>query len=339
MKKKLMILLGTMLAISIIGVIIINLVTPAMSRGESREDKLKIVATFYPVYMIGLNLADQIEDLEVRSLTNLSTGCLHDYQLTTEDMKLISEADVLLINGAGMEGFLQDVTVNYPQLTIIDATDGITLLANEAEDEHEEDGEDHEEEEESHHEHHHGEYNSHVWLDPQLYMQQIENVRDGLLEYIHKIYGTSSGLAGNIEENAQTYLAEVLELDAEISQLSEKAAMSFKQEELQAVIFHESFAYLAKRIGMKIAYTVPLDSDTALSAGDIAEIIQEVKKEKIKYLFTEEQYSTSIAKQIEAETGAKMYIIDSAVTGNGSKASYLEAMNRNIEVLKQALQN
>ena len=84
---------------------------------------------------------------------------------------------------------------------------------------------------------------------------------------------------------------------------------------------------------MKVAFSVPLDSDTALSAGDIAEIINKVKQDNIKYLFTEEQYSDSIAKRIEAETGAKVYIIDSAVTGDGTKDSYLNSMQSNIDML------
>jgi zinc transport system substrate-binding protein len=88
---------------------------------------------------------------------------------------------------------------------------------------------------------------------------------------------------------------------------------------------------------MKVAFTVPLDSDTALSAGDIAEIIKAVREDNIKYLFTEQQYNDSIAKQIEAETEAKVYIIDSAVTGDGSKDSYLKAMKNNLTVLKEAL--
>jgi len=91
MKKKLMLLFGIMLFLTILGAIIIKMATPkADIEVIKEEDKLKVVTTFYPIYMIGLNIAGQEENIEIKSLTDLNTGCLHDYQLTTEDMKIIS---------------------------------------------------------------------------------------------------------------------------------------------------------------------------------------------------------------------------------------------------------
>ncbi len=350
MKKKLILLLGVMCVLATIGAIIIKLATPkADLEAIKAEDKLQVVTTFYPVYMIGLNIADQLEDIEVKSLTELNTGCLHDYQLTTEDMKIISKADVMIINGGGMEGFLSDVIENYPQLTIIDASQGITMLSNGSDENHEEDEaevlkdevtEDSENVTDEDSDHDHGENNPHVWLDPTLYVKQIENVRDGLIKYLSDINTDFSSLSKGINENAQIYIQTVQKLDEEIEDSMKSLAFTSNQEvsENQVVIFHDSFEYFANRIGMKVAFTVPLDSDTALSAGDIAEIINTVRAENIKYLFTEQQYSDSIAKQIAAETEAKVYIIDSVVTGDGSKDSYLKAMQNNINVLKEALQ-
>lgn len=395
MKKKLMLLLGAMFLIATAGAFIIT--TIGRDKGEANDQnagKIKVVTTFYPIYMIGLNIADQMNELEIYSLTDLNTGCLHDYQLTTKDLKMISEADVMVINGGGMESFLDNVITNNPELTIIDASEGIDMLLNieeglstdhteddyvdkslldetyvdersegqDSEDEHSEDenSEDehseneYSEDDEELHAHEHGEYNAHVWLDPKLYMKQIENVRDGLIQIIKEAEPKLSALNSDstieelierLEENANKYMEQVSVLDKELeaygfSSTQAIAASATGQEaELgrDAVIFHDSFAYLASRAGINVVFTVPLDSDTALSAGDIGKIIDEVKDKKIKYLFTEQQYSDSIAKRIEAETGAKVYIIDSAVTGNGAKESYLEAMNANLEVLKAVI--
>jgi zinc transport system substrate-binding protein len=128
MKKKLVLLLTAMLLVAVMGAIITSAISLKSKSSINQEDKIKILATFYPVYMIGLNLADRIDDIEVNSLTNLNTGCLHDYQLTTEDMKRIASADILVVNGGGMESFLGDITANYPNLKIIDASQGITML-------------------------------------------------------------------------------------------------------------------------------------------------------------------------------------------------------------------
>ncbi|MHB8128863.1 MAG: metal ABC transporter substrate-binding protein [Mobilitalea sp.] len=320
MKKKLMLLLGAMVILATAGAIIIILTgTKADSESTQADNKLRVITTFYPVYMIGLNIADQVEGIEVKSLTDLNTGCLHDYQLTTEDMRLISSADVMVINGGGMEGFLEDVVANYPNLKIIDASQGIKMLSNKS------DGEQ--------------DYNPHVWLDPKLYIKQIENVRDGLIDYLNDSNADITNISQAIDKNTLEYIQEVTLLDDEIDESMKSIAATSAQSvnAKQVVIFHDAFAYLANRVGMTVTFTVPLDSDTALSAGDIADIIDKVKVDDIKYLFTEEQYSDSIAKQIESETDAKVYIIDSVVTGEGAKDSYLIAMQNNLQVLKEAL--
>jgi zinc transport system substrate-binding protein len=362
MKKKLLFLFCVMASVALAGALIINLFSSKTGNETAQgQDKLHVVATFYPVYLIGLNLAGGSDGIEVKSLTDLNTGCLHDYQLTTEDMKMISNADVLVVNGGGMEGFLADVRANYPKLRIIDASEGITMLKEEntsivaSEDSYKTLSTDETVGNTTTTETYGSgakassetasdiitdtNYNAHVWLDPERYIKQIENVRDGLIEYINTSSDfsfSSSVLENEITGNAQGYINEVQRLDQEFK---ETFADSAKQDadEAKAVIFHDSFAYLANKAGITVAFSVPLDSDTSLSAGDIATIIDAVRKDNIKYLFTELQYSDSIAKQIEEETGAKVYIINSVVTGSEDEDSYLKAMRSNLDVIKEAV--
>jgi zinc transport system substrate-binding protein len=332
MKRKLYILLGIMALLIIIGSLIIVVATKKAEADISQgEDKLQVVTTFYPVYMLGLNLAEGIEEVEVKSLTDLNTGCLHDYQLTTEDMKIISAADVMVINGGGMESFLNDIRTNYPELKIIDASEGIEMLPSVSEHAHEaEEGDEEAEEEEQDH----GEWNAHVWLDPKLYIKQIEHVSESLGDYIESTQGMDQSVADKINSNSLAYIDQIKMLDHQITDIASEIGSNTGTAR-EAVIFHDAFAYLANRIGITVAHTVPLDSDTSLSAGDIGEIIDEVQAGNIHYLFTEVQYSDSIASQIAAETDASVYIIDSAVTGDGSMDSYIQAMQKNIETLKE----
>lgn len=322
MKRKLLIILILMLLIAGAAAAFFALSgkrdknNDQVASGEN-EKRLKLVTTFYPVYLIGINLFDNIGEVEVKSLTDLDTGCLHDYQLTTQDMKNISEADTLVINGGGMEAFMEDIKANYPDLTIIDASRDIELYQD----------------------------NPHVWLDPELYIRQIENVRDGLLSCLYSATFKAEDLANEdrekiiqaVIENAAAYIDRVMAVEQQLDEISDSFKSAYQDKLPKAVIFHDSFAYIAKRIGMPVAYSIPLDHDTSLSAEEIANIIDDVKKEEIAFLFTEEQYSDSVARRIEAETTAKMYIIDSAVTGDGSKDSYIAAMEGNIKVLKSAL--
>jgi zinc transport system substrate-binding protein len=337
MKKKLLVLLGIMALIIVISSTIIRISTKNVATDVTQDEvKLQIVTTFYPVYMIGLNLMEGVESVDVKSLTDLNTGCLHDYQLTTEDMKIISTADVMLINGGGMEGFLEDIMANYPDLTIIDASQGIEMLPSAEEHASDEaDSAKEPSEEGSEEEHDHGEWNAHVWLDPLLYIKQIENVTNNLSDYIKNSEMVDLSVVERLDSNAESYTEKVRTLDQQIVELSNELNSENTLMKRDAVIFHDAFAYLANRVGITVAHTIPLDSDTVLVSAEIGEIIDEVNLGSIQYLFTEEQYSDHIASQIAAETGASVYIIDSAVTGDGSKNSYLEAMKENVETLKR----
>jgi zinc transport system substrate-binding protein len=352
-RKKLVILLGIMAILVVISTIIIHLSKDdrryVKDSGEN-QGKIQVVTTFYPMYIIGLNVADHMDNVEVTNLTDMNTGCVHDYQLTTDNMKLLSDADVIIVNGGGLEGFLDEVISNYPNLRVIDSSKGISMLAYDGHEEGEshETIEDHDgnheeagEENEEHHEH--GDYNPHIWLDPQAYVKQIGNVRDGLTAYIQDrnaanqlTENTTKELTTEIEQNAAAYIEKVLDLDRRISEIHPQSNLRNGEESADqgVAIFHDSFAYLAERLGLKVAYAVEIDSESALSASDIAQIIDLVKEGKIHYLFAENLYGDMITARIKGETGVEVTLMDPIVTGDGSKDSYINAMEKNIELLK-----
>ena len=96
--------------------------SPALASAET------VVTSFYPIYLFALNLTQGIDGITIRNLAAPNTGCLHDYQLSTGDMKVLNKADVFLINGAGMESYLTRVMDTFPKLPVVDASAGITLL-------------------------------------------------------------------------------------------------------------------------------------------------------------------------------------------------------------------
>ena len=73
-------------------------------------EPFRIVTSFYPMYVATINITDGVDGVEVYNMTKPQTGCLHDYQLMTEDMKTLEKADAFVINGAGMEDFMDKVT-------------------------------------------------------------------------------------------------------------------------------------------------------------------------------------------------------------------------------------
>jgi len=319
MKKKILILLSIMLVVfaAVIAVITVN----NNKELKTDEDNIRIVTSFYPVYILTLNLTDQVPGIKVESLTDFSAGCLHDYQLTTNDMRLLSDADVFIINGGGMEEYLEDVIKNYPNLTVIDLSKNISMLESL---EHED------------------ESNPHVWLDPDLYMIQIENARQGLEDYISNITAKNqSEITEKINSNAGVYLEKVKAISDEMNRLLDMVNDMAENKSIsnKVVIFHDSFAYLAKKAGLDVEFALEIHDDNPLSAGTIAQVIDIIKKENIRYLFTEQQHGDTISDRIKEETNARVYIIDTAVTGDADKDSYLESMRKNIETLKEAFES
>lgn len=317
MKKK-VILCSILLFVSVISFLEIRLV--GRRQEKKVEDKITIVTSFYPMYIATLNVVDGIQGVEVINLTESQTGCLHDYQITTDDMKKLEKADVFIMNGGGMEAFVANILSNYPNLFIIDTSKGVTFLEgykheHETTEVHKADVKESEIQEEH-------VYNAHIWLQPDNYMIQIENIANGLIRY-NKEYQTI------YEKNAEQYLSKVENIKEKL-----KKELSYLEGK-KAVSFHDAFAYLADYIGIEVVHSVDLDGEAGLSAGELAEVVDEVKSEGVSLLFTEAQYSDAIAEGVAKETNATMYIMDSLVTGELKKDAYLEGMEKNIQVLKQ----
>ena len=113
-----------------------SVLTMAYVRTEQKQEQAKdgdllVVTSFYPMYVAAENVIGDVEGVTLENLSEPQTGCLHDYQLTAADMKLLSKADVFIVNGGGIESFLSDVAESYPNLKIVQACDGIELLESE----------------------------------------------------------------------------------------------------------------------------------------------------------------------------------------------------------------
>ena len=285
----------------------------AMCSGcAAEEDAGKtIVTSFYPMYVFTQNVVRDVPGVRVVNMASESAGCLHDYQLQTRDMITLEGADALVINGGGMEQFMDKVIAQRPELPVINASDGIEMLC--GEDDH--DG----------HDHDHGVYNAHVWLDPALAMRQVQNIADGLA-------AVDSENAEAYQRNAAAYKARLQALHAELSaQLAPLAGSAI-------VTFHEAFTYFADAYGLVVAGVIANDAGEEPSTRQIAATCDLVKQYQVKALFVEPQYPTKSAETIARETGASVFTLDPVVSGDGSPESYENAMRENARVLTEALE-
>lgn len=287
----------------VVGIFLVAIVTE-VANGEELNNggKINIVTSFYPIYITVLNIAGNIPDVNVANLTKPFTGCLHDYQLTPDDMKTLSHADIFVINGAGMEAFIEKIIKEKPNLKIVNASEGISLIKGT-----EEEGD-----------------NPHVWVSVSCVIKQTKNIAEGLSKY-------DSLNAAKYMENASLYISKLESLKTKMH----NALDNMKNRKI--ITFHEAFPYFAREFNFEIAAVVEREPGSEPSAREMVDTINVVRASGIKVLFAEPQYPAKSMDIIAKETGAKVYILDSAVTGLMERDAYIKIMEKNLEVMKEAL--
>ena len=254
------------------------------------------------MYIATLNVAKGVPGVEVLNLTKPQTGCLHDYQMTPDDMAHLSGANIFVVNGAGMEAFLDKVVAQLPALKIVKASEGIELIKGEGEE---------------------GD-NPHVWVSVSLHIKQVENI--------------AAQLAQADTTHADQYKKNGAEYVARLDQLRKKMHEGLKDIQTRDIItFHEAFPYFAKEFNLNIAAVIEREPGSEPSAKELAETIEIVKKAKVKALFAEPQYPTKAAEAIARESGAKLYTLDPSVTGPMTADAYVAIMEKNLAELRKAL--
>lgn len=280
--------------------------------GCNTQGAAQIAATTLPVYEFTARLCEGTP-LSVIRLVTEEVSCLHDYSLNVRQVKAAEAAEVIVISGAGLEDFMHDILAGS---STIDASQGIELIIP-GEHSHSHDHEDTEED----HEGHHHEEDPHIWLSPANAGIMAANICDGLaLQY----------------PNFEDIFSENLQLlQQELSDLQDYGETALAELSCREIItFHDGFSYLARTFDLTILDAIEEESGSEASAKELIHMIEEVEHHALPAIFTEKSGSVSAAGIISRETGAKEYTLDMAMAGD----SYFEAMYRNIDTLKEALQ-
>jgi zinc transport system substrate-binding protein len=276
---------------------LVVLLLPAVCQAK----EIRVATSFYPVYIMALNVAKDIPGVRVSNVTPFVTGCLHDYSLTAADMKRLAEADLFVTNGAGMESFLETVARRFKNVRIISVSEGISLI----------NGAD-------------GSANPHVWVSIGNAIKQVRNLGEAMASY-------DPEHARSYERNADEYIRRLQALaDQMHDQLKPYAGR-------RIITFHEAFPYFASEFDLKIAAVIEREPGSAPSAKELAATIDLINSSGIKVLFIEPQYPSAIAQTIARQTGAGIFVLDPAVTGPDSPDAYEVTMRKNLSVLVDAL--
>lgn len=276
----------------------------ANSSNAGAKKPFTIVTSFYPMYISTINVTKGVPGVEVINMTKPQTGCLHDYQLTPEDLKTLEKANAFIINGAGMEAFLDKVVKQQPNLRIVEASKGIELIRDES-----------------------GEENPHVWVSISNAIIQVRNIAA-------QLSAIDAVNAAKYQANADDYVKKLEDLRSKMH--NSLGAANNKD----IITFHEAFPYFAREFNLNIVAVIEREPGAEPTPKELEDTVKKVKESGIKALFAEPQYPAKAAETIAQETGAKMFTLDPAVTGEAKADAYddyLNIMEQNLKTLQEAL--
>ena len=262
-------------------------------------------------------------------LTNLvqANGDAHVYQPSPLDAQAVAEADLLVINGLGFEGWMErlEQSSGFQGLTVV-ATDGVNLIHLDDDDE-----EHHDDEEEHHAEehHHHGEFDPHAWHSVSNVLVYVENIRAAMVKLAPEH-------AADFNQNAKNYVSQLQVLEKELAQ-----KMHLVPENKRNVITsHDAFGYLALEYGFNFTAPQGMSTEAEASAADVVKIIKQIRQHDIQAVFVEKVSSSRLIEQIARETGAKIggeLYADALSQPKQGAGTYIKMMKHNIHTLVEAL--
>lgn len=276
----------------------------APAAAPSESDTIRIVATTYPVYLFTTAVTEGVEGVEVTQLVNQQTACLHDYTLTVNDMKALESADVIVMNGAGLEDFMADALA-ASDAAVIDCSAGVELLPAMGHEGHD----------------HDVDYDPHIWMKEENASLMLENIGKGL---------------GQLDpDQEETYYANAQ---------SANDALGYDPDQLSAlagkplITFHDGFQYFVQATGLDLLKAIEEEEGAETSAAEIKEIVGLIGAHHIPAIFTERNGSDATAQAIARETGVAVYQLDMIMSGSGTGIQpYVDAMDANIQTLVEAL--
>jgi ABC-type Zn uptake system ZnuABC Zn-binding protein ZnuA len=279
------------------------------SETSAPSGKLQVLATFLPIHAHAAAIAGDRAVVESLIAGNIGP---HDFSPCPRDMQRIAQADVLVLNGAGMEPWLDDLIQQAAKKNLrkVDLSSGIELLT----DQQALDGEPH---------HHASEPNPHLWLDPVIAIQQVETLRDAL------IAADPDGSA-IYQQNTANYIAKLLLLDADYQRIL--GPLPFKK----LITFHDAFPYLAKRYGLETIGYLSQFPERDPSPAELAALINSIREKQVKVLFAEASYESALLRRIATDTGARFSMLDTLEVGALGPEAYLTGMRKNLEALRVA---
>ncbi|WP_227870632.1 metal ABC transporter solute-binding protein, Zn/Mn family [Orrella marina] len=296
---------------------------------DTRPDPLKVVASFSI-------LADMVEQVggsqvQVHSLVGRDADA-HVFNPTPKDTRELAQADLVVINGLGFEGWLERlVKASGFKGPVVVASEGIEALDGEEDhdrDHHEHHG--HHNDHDNRHLHDHGPIDPHAWQSLRNAKVYVANIRDALIE-------ARPQAREELTARAASYIVEIEALDQQLT----AALAVIPENKRKALISHDAFGYLAHDYGIEFLPVQGWSTGREASASDVASLIRQVRDGKVQAYFIENMSDARVLQRIADETGARSggSLYSDALSAKGTEAdTYLKMYQVNGRRLIEALQ-
>jgi zinc/manganese transport system substrate-binding protein len=288
---------------NLFGLIALALIAVALP--ARAQDRLNIVASFSILDDFVKNIGGG--RVNVTTLVGPNSD-VHVYSPAPADAKKIAEAELVIVNGLGLEGWLPRLVQSAGnKAVIVTATEGIAPLKR---------GSD---------------ADPHAWQSVVNAKIYVGNIRAALT-------AADPASADVFKANSEAYLAKLDALDREVRE----AVAQIPESRRKAISTHKAFGYFAAAYGVEFIAPVGVSTESEPSARDIAGIITQVRSAKIPAVFLENVSDPRLIRRISAETGAKVggtLYSDSLTAEKGDAPTYIDMVRHNIKALTSALAN
>lgn len=271
----------------------------------------RIVAATFPVFQIVRQVAQDVPDTQIELLFPAEAGCPHDRALTPRDMRKLAEADILVINGLGLEAFSeQELAHINPRLAVADAAEGAgDLLPDPDAEQAGRPG-----------------FNPHLFASPRRAAGMSLTLGNRLAQL-------DPDHAALYRKNAAAYAQRLDRLADAFVELGGRLANR------RIVTGHRVFDYLARDMGIEVSAVLQAREDRQPAAADLLRLIRLIREQKVGAVFSEPGHGDTLARTVAREAGVPAARLDPAAGGPvDAPADYYETVMRaNLHTLEQTL--
>ncbi len=272
----------------------------SLSVASAADNGLKIVTTTFPIFQLTKNITLGARGISVDIIIQSTAGCPHGYNLTPADASKISFADMMIINGLGLDDHLATGTLPKGS-KVVDTSLGIDELLSSGDE---------------HNDLHHTSLNPHLFASPKRYALMLDIILKELVQI-------DKEQANLYIKNAQIYRGKLQKIADEFSTLM------IKLQPLKVVTQHDVFEYLAADTGFEVIDSIQDHPGEAPSAARIIKLINKIKAKSVKAILVEPQFDDKYAKTIGGESQVPLIVLDSAASGpNNAPLDYYEQVMR-----------